>query len=91
MSAGAAGRAPMISLRELVASYCELGGGFGRAVALEAFGLGAAETERIFSGFDEDYHISRFFSFLDSEGVRYSINGFPATHVAIDAEIENIL
>lgn len=81
----------MMPLRELVSRYCELSGGYGRAAALVAFGIGPAETERLFSGFDEDYNISRFFSFLDSEGVRYSINGFPATHVAIDAGIEAVL
>lgn len=91
MSAGAAGRAPLMPLRELVTRYCERGGGFGRAVALEAFGFAPAEVERLFGGFDEDYHISRFFHFSDLEGTRYSINGFPATHVSLDSEIETIL
>jgi hypothetical protein len=49
------------------------------------------EAERLFSIFDEDYHISRFFHFSESEGERFSINGFPATHVVIDGEIATIL
>jgi hypothetical protein len=91
MSAEAARRAPMMSLRELVARYQTLAGGFGKPVAFSAFNLTPAETERIFSSYDEDYHISRFFHFSDSGGMQYSINGIPATHVSIDAEIESIL
>ena len=60
-------------------------------VALSAFGLTAAETERLFSAYDEDYHISRFFHFSESGGQKFAINGFPATHVSLDAEIETIL
>ena len=40
---------------------------------------------------DEDYHISRFFQFTENEGHKYSINGFSATHVVIEGEIESIL
>jgi hypothetical protein len=91
MSAEAAGRAPLMPLGEVVSRYRTLSGGFGRAVALEKFALAPDEVERLFGGFDEDYHISRFFQFTDLEGTRYSINGFPATHVSLDAEIETIL
>jgi len=47
--------------------------------------------------FDEDYHISRFlhFSLQPAAAPRsvqtYRINGFPQSHVALDAEIESIL
>ena len=91
MSAEAARRAPLMSLRELVALYLSLAVEFGKPVALSVFQLAPAETERLFSGYDEDYHISRFFHFSESSGMRFSINGFPATHVFLDAEIESIL
>lgn len=81
----------MMSLRELVDRYTQLSGSFGRPVALASFGLDPAETERLFSAYDEDYHISRFFHFTEAGGKKFSINGFSATHVAIDAEIETIL
>jgi hypothetical protein len=84
-------RAPMMSLQQLVANYRTLAGEFGKPVAISAFALTTEETERLFSGYDEDYHISRFFDFSESTGESYSINGIPATHVSIDAEIETIL
>jgi len=84
-------RAPMMSLQELVAKYRSLAGEFGQPVALVAFALTPAETERLFSGYDEDYHISRFFHFSESDGTRFSINGIPVTHVSLDAEIGTIL
>jgi hypothetical protein len=81
----------MLSLRELVDRYRALAVGFGKPVPLAAFGLTPRETERVFSAFDEDYHISRFLHFTDSEGARFSINGFPVTHVSIDVEIQALL
>ena len=84
-------RAPMMSLQQLVANYRTLAGDFGKPVALSAFALTTVETERLFSSYDEDYHISRFFDFSESGGEQYSINGIPATHVSIDAEIQTIL
>jgi len=80
-----------MTLRQLVDLYLSKAGQFGNAVALSAFQLSPAETERLFSSYDEDYHISRFFHFTEADGVRFSINGVPATHVALDAEIETIL
>jgi hypothetical protein len=91
MSAEAARRAPMLSLRELVDRYRSLAGTFGQPVAISAFGLGQDEAERLFSSYDEDYHISRFFHFFESEGVRFVINGIPATHVSLDEAISSIL
>jgi len=100
MSAEAARRAPsdasrppntMMSLRELVDRYRSLAGEFGKPVSLAAFQLNVAETERLFSAYDEDYHISRFFHFTQAEGSRFSINGIPATHVSLEAEIVSIL
>ena len=91
MSAEAAGRAPIMPLRDLVGLYRSHAATFGEPVALSAFVLTSAETELFFSGYDEDYHISRFFHFSESTGEHYSINGIPATHVAIDAEIQTIL
>jgi hypothetical protein len=89
-------RQPM-SLRDAVEKYRRLAGGFGRPLALDAFGLSPEETERVFGIFDEDYHISRFFHFslqpaaAERSAQSYRINGFPQSHVALDTEIESIL
>jgi hypothetical protein len=83
-----------MTLREVVERYRALAEGFGKPVALKAFGLEREETEHLFGAFDEDYHISRFFHFtLDpaGRGDSYSINSFPQSHVSLDAEIESIL
>lgn len=91
MSAEAARRAPVMTLSELVSLYRSSARDFGVPVALSEFSLPPAETERLFSAYDEDYHISRFFHFTEGSGQRFSINGFSATHVSIDAEIQTIL
>lgn len=83
--------APMLTLRELVDRYAGLAGQFSKPVPLIAFALSQEEAERVFSSYDEDYHISRFFHFSEAGGPSYSINGAPATHVALDSEIESIL
>jgi hypothetical protein len=81
----------MMPLRELVDRYLSAAGNFGVPVALSSIALSHTETERLFSGYDEDYHISRFFHFSQDAGTQFSINGFPATHVTIDPEIGSIL
>ena len=91
MSSEATRRAPMMPLRELVDRYLSVALNFGIPVALSSFALGHSETERLFSSYEEDYHISRFFHFSQETGAPFSINGFPATHVAIDVEIQSIL
>jgi hypothetical protein len=91
VNAEAAGRAPMMPLRELVKLYKSLAGDFGLPVALSAFGLSPQETERVFGAFDEDYHINRFFHFSEFGGAQFSINGVNATHVSLDPEIQTIL
>jgi hypothetical protein len=91
MSSEGTRRAPMMPLRELVDRYLSVAGRFGIPAALSSFALSHSETERLFSSYDEDYHISRFFHFSQDAGAPFSINGFPATHVGIDAEIESIL
>ncbi|MBI1750066.1 MAG: hypothetical protein HY234_02050 [Acidobacteria bacterium] len=58
-----------MNLREAVEQYLELGGGYGQAVALTAFGYSREETERRFGVLDEDYHISRYFHFSDQRPV----------------------
>ena len=84
-------RAPIMTLQQLVAKYQSLAGGFGIAVPLSSFGLSKAETEQLLTDYDEDYHISRFFDFTETEGDKFHIDGVPATHLAIDAEISKIL
>lgn len=85
-----------LTLREIVERYRSLAGGFARPLPLAAFGLSQEQTERVFGIFDEDYHISRFFHFSQQaagsgSAPSYRINGFPQSHVAIDAEVETIL
>jgi len=91
MSAQAASRAPIMTLRDLVSLYRSLAGKFGEPVPLSSFGLTKVETERLFSGYDEDYHISRFFQFSKFAGEKFTIDGVAATHVFINAEIQTIL
>jgi hypothetical protein len=91
INAEATRRAPIMTLRQLVERYLALAGTFGTPVALSSFGLTAPETETLFSGYDEDYHISRFFQFSSSGGASYNIDKEPATHISIDAEIRSIL
>ena len=81
----------MMPLRELVDRYREFAGEFGKPVALQVFRLPRAEVERVFSAFDEDYHISRFLKFSEEAGEKFSINGVPVTHVSMDPLIETIL
>ena len=79
-----------MNLRDVVNKYLAIAGGYGRPAALADFALDPALTERLFSAFDEDYHINRFFHFAKGGGAAYKINGFEHTHVSIDAEIETI-
>jgi hypothetical protein len=80
-----------MSLRELVEKYLAAAGGYGKSVSIGSLGLTREETERVFDILDEDYHISRFFHFSNAVGTSYQINGFPQTHISIDAEMQAIL
>ena len=80
-----------MNLREVVEKYLAAAGAYGRTVALSSLGLSAKELESVFSSFDEDYHISRYFHFQSAAGANYNINGFPQTHISIDSEIQTIL
>ena len=80
-----------MALSELVRRYLAGAGGYGKFMAISSLGLSRSETEKAFDILDEDYHISRFFQFLNENGEAYEINGFPQTHFAIDSEIESIL
>jgi len=90
MTAKSVRRAPMLSLQELYRVYTAIAAKAGEPVPLSAFKFSKEETEKLFSIFDEDYHISRFFHFTEAGGEKYSINGENATHVAIDPEITSI-
>lgn len=79
-----------MNLREVVEKYLAAGA-YGRAVALSSLGLSTEQLESVLSLFDEDYHISRYFHLQCAAGANYNINGFPQTHVSIDAEIQTIL
>jgi len=85
-----------VELKDIIARYKQITGGeFGRAVGMQEFGLAFEEAERVFSQYDEDYHISRYFHFSDQRSAAreaaFSINGFPHTHVTLDPEVEEIL
>jgi hypothetical protein len=80
-----------MSLRELVEKYVAASGGYGKTAALGSLGLSHEETERVFDILDEDYHISRYFHFSNAVGASFRINGFPQTHISIDADIKSIL
>ena len=90
-----------MDLKALVERYRALAGDYGRPVHLSEFSLPKPELQRIFSAYDEDYHISRYLKLsraADAEnrprpgGERlYTINGFEYSHVTIDHRIEEVL
>ena len=80
-----------MTLRELVQKYLAIAGGFTFLAPLAEFGLDRGEVERVFSAYDEDYHISRFFHFSQVSGPAFLINGFEQTHISMDEEIQSIL
>jgi hypothetical protein len=81
----------MITLKLLVDRYNKLASQAGAPVALAAFGLSSAETEKLFSTLDEDYHISRHLRFSKTQGQTFRISGEEVTHVTLDAAIRNLL
>lgn len=80
-----------VELREVVEKYLAAAGGYGHEVAIGSLGFSREEVEDVFSAFDEDYHIGRFFHFRQGAGENYTIDGFPQTHVSIDAGVESVL
>lgn len=78
-------------MREIVDKYLAVAGAYGTTIALSSLGLSREEIETTFGQLDEDYHISRFMHFQCAAGANFSINGFPQTHVSIDAEIQSAL
>ncbi|HKS79993.1 MAG TPA: hypothetical protein VJR23_00680 [Candidatus Acidoferrales bacterium] len=83
-----------MNLSDLVKKYLAASGGYGKSVALASLGYSREETQRLLGTLDEDYHISRFFHFSNAaraSAPSFDINGFPQTHVSIDAEIQSIL
>ncbi len=52
-----------LELKAVVQKYVAVAGGYGKTVSLESLGFSREEIESVFSAFDEDYHISRFFPF----------------------------
>ncbi|HKS68753.1 MAG TPA: hypothetical protein VJR26_16040 [Candidatus Acidoferrales bacterium] len=80
-----------VTLREVIEKYLAAGGGYGHEVAISALGFSRDEVEDVFSAFDEDYHIGRFFHFRLGDGESYTVDGFPQTHVSIDDAVQSIL
>lgn len=91
MSAETPRRALAMTLPELIARYKKAAAKFGDPVPFASFGVSPEEIARVFSAYDEDYHISRFFRFSKQDGQPISINGVPATHVSLDPAIQSIL
>ena len=91
MTAESVRRAPMLSLQELYRVYTTIAAKPGEPVPLSAFKFSKEETEKLFSIFDEDYHISRFFHFSEAGDEKYFVDGENVTHVAIDPEVSSIL
>jgi len=91
MPSEATRRTPFMSLKELTDLYRKLVHAFGDPIPISKFGFSVEEAERLFSAFDEDYHISRFFHLRNEHGDKYSINGEMATHVVIDPAIRLVL
>ncbi len=80
-----------MQLRQLVNHYLSIAKSFGTAVPLASFGLTTPEIESLFSSYDQDYHITRFFHFSNQGGATFLIDNDPATHISIDAEISSLL
>lgn len=80
-----------VQLQEVLEKYLAASGGYGQEVAISALGFSREEVEDVFSAFDEDYHIGRFFHFRQADGESYAIDGFPQTHVTIDPDVQSIL
>jgi hypothetical protein len=80
-----------VQLREVVEKYLGAAGGYGKEIAISTLGYSREEVEDVFSAFDEDYHIGRFFHFRQAAGEAYTIDGFEQTHVTIDSDIQSIL
>ena len=80
-----------MELAALIERYLAASGGYGKPAAISALELTRGEAERALSQFDEDYMISRFLHFANSAGEAYRVNGFPQTHITIDAAIQSSL
>jgi len=81
----------MLTLRELVDRYDHLAHQSGEPVPLSAFALNDDATQNLFTAFDDDYHISRFFHFSNVAGKSYLIRGEAATHLFMDPAIRALL
>lgn len=91
-----------MDLKSAVKRYLETAGGFGRPMPLAAFGLSTAETEKVFSEWDEDYQISRYMELslrkessasvsASGGGGVFTVNAVGCTHVVFRAGIEPLL
>jgi hypothetical protein len=80
-----------VELKQVVEKYLAAAGGYGHEVPISTLGFSREEVEDVFSAFDEDYHIGRFFHFRLGDGDSYTVDGFPQTHVSIDPGVQSIL
>ena len=81
-----------MELKEVVQKYLAVAGGYGKTVPLESLGLSQARKSRVCSALSTRTTTSAAsFTFSAAAGADYKINGFPQSHVSIDAEIQAIL
>ncbi len=74
-----------IELADIVEKYLAAAGAYGQQPPLAALGLSKEEIEDVFSAFDEDYHISRFFHFACAAKPRP--NRLPDQRISADARV----
>jgi uncharacterized protein YndB with AHSA1/START domain len=90
-----------MTLADALKAYLEITAGFERPMHLSWFRLSKAETERVFSAWDEDYQISRFMLLTRASeedlaafpvGSRvYVVNGQESSHVTFRVDIQRLL
>ena len=80
-----------MTLQQAVQRYLAPAGEYGKVVPRSVFGMPKKKPKKVLAACYEDYHISRYFHWRNDSGESYDVNGFPQTHVAIDAEIATIL
>jgi hypothetical protein len=90
-----------VDLASAVKKYLEITRGFDRPLHLSRFDLSRADTEKIFSAWDEDYQISRYLQFSNASDEAlasvppalrvFVINGHESTHVSFRADIQRLL
>ena len=86
-----------VELAPFIHRYLEIAGEFDRPVFLSQLGLEKDELERMLSGLDEDYQISRYMHLshlsdpVAAGSELYRINGFDYSHVSFHSGIQQLV